>query len=175
MTSPLATSMNGLWMPMGVALLAGAMIPFQAGSNATLGRALGHPLWATVVSLTISLLAVAPVLLALRAPAPSIAAALLGPWWQWIGGLLGVIYITAALWLAPRVGAANFIVGVIAGQLLASLLIDHFGLVGLPARPATLVRVVGLTLILIGIGVMQWQPSQAASGALRGGMSAQDR
>ncbi len=175
MTSPLAASAGSLWMPMGVALLAGAMIPFQAGSNATLGRALGHPLWATVVSLVISLVAVVPVLLALRAPAPSVAAAAQGPWWQWIGGLFGVIYITAALWLAPRMGAANFIVGAIAGQLLAAMLVDHFGLVGLPARPVTLARVVGVLLILAGMGVMQWQPAPAMSGPLSDTTPTHDR
>lgn len=166
MTSPLAASAGSLWMPLGVALLAGAMIPFQAGSNATLGRALGHPLWATVISLVISLVAVVPVLLALRAPPPNLAAAAQGPWWQWIGGLFGVIYITAALWLAPRMGAANFIVGAVAGQLLASMLVDHFGLVGLPARPVTLARLAGVVLVLAGICVMQWQPARATGSVL---------
>ena len=34
-------------VPVLVAIVSGALIPFQAGANATLGRSLGHPLWAT--------------------------------------------------------------------------------------------------------------------------------
>ena len=165
MTAPLATPLASTWMPMGIALIAGAMIPFQAGTNATLGRSLGHPLWATALSLLLSLLVVLPVLWWMRAPPPMLAGALHGPWWQWIGGVFGMIYITAALVLAPRVGAANFIVGVVAGQMLASLLIDQMGLVGLPSRPATWMRVAGLGLVLAGMAVMQWQPSAAGAPA----------
>lgn len=166
MTTPLATPWAATWIPLGIALLSGAMIPFQAGTNATLGRGLGHPLWATVLSLTISLVVVLPVLWGMRAPAPTLGAGAQGPWWQWIGGIFGVIYITAALVLAPRIGAANFIVGVVAGQMLASLLIDQLGLVGMPVRPATLARVAGVALVLVGMLVMQWQPATTGATAL---------
>ena len=43
-------------IPLLVALLAGAAVPFQAGANAALGRLLGHPLWATLISLAVSVL-----------------------------------------------------------------------------------------------------------------------
>lgn len=138
------------------ALLAGAAVPFQAGANATLGRLLGHPLWATLVSLGISLVLVIPVMLASKVPVPMVGALLKGPWWIWIGGVGGVIYITAALLLSPKVGAASFIVAVIAGQMATSLIIDHFGLMGFTARPVSLARVAGLLLIVAGLAVTQW-------------------
>jgi len=138
------------------ALIAGALVPFQAGSNAALGRALGHPLWATVASLLISLLVVLPLLLALRTPAPATGQVSSLPLWAWLGGVAGVIYITAALLLTPKMGAASFIVCVIAGQMLAALLIDHFGLVGLPIKEANLGRIGGVTLMFIGLLLVQW-------------------
>lgn len=140
----------------GAALVAGALVPFQAGSNAALGRALGHPLWATLVSLLISLLVLLPVLLSLRVPAPLLGQAGQLPLWGWLGGVAGVIYISAALLITPRLGATGFIVCVIAGQMLASLLIDHFGLVGLPLKEINLGRIAGVLLILIGMLVVQW-------------------
>ncbi|VVD67331.1 DMT family transporter [Pandoraea fibrosis] len=152
-------------LPLAIAMLAGAVVPFQAGSNAALGRALGHPLWATVASLLVSLIVVLPVLLAMRAGAPDIGAAIRGPWWQWIGGIAGVAYITAALILTPRLGAANFIVCVVAGQVVASLVIDHFGLMGLAARPANLARVAGVALIVAGMLVVQWGTRAAPASA----------
>jgi transporter family-2 protein len=145
------------------ALVAGAAIPFQAGANAMLGRLLGHPLWATMVSLAVSVALAVPVMLAFKVPVPSFAtAAATGPWWIWIGGAAGVVYVTAALLLAPKMGAASFVVAVIGGQMVASLVIDHFGLMGFVQRPASLARVAGLVLIVIGLVVTQWASAAKA-------------
>lgn len=152
-------------IPMGIALLAGAAIPFQAASNAMVGRALGHPLWATVASLTVSMLMVVPVLLVLRVPAPNLAAALQAPAWGWLGGVAGVIYVTAALMLTPRLGAGTFIVAVVAGQVIVSMLIDHYGWMGLPMRPVTWVRLAGIALILGGMAMVAMAGSTAQGGA----------
>lgn len=149
------------------ALVAGALVPFQAGSNATLGRALGHPLWATVASLLVSLMVVIPALLALRAPAPLIGQTAQMPVWIWFGGVAGVIYITSALVLTPRLGATTFIVSVIAGQMLTSLLIDNYGLMGLPVKPANLGRVAGVLLIFAGMLLVQWFTPAPQSAAPR--------
>ncbi|MCU1721563.1 MULTISPECIES: DMT family transporter [unclassified Pseudomonas] len=139
-----------------IALLAGAAVPFQAGSNAALGRLLGHPLWATLVSLSVSVLMVLPALWLMRAPAPQVAALAQAPWWAWFGGVAGMAYITAALILTPRLGAAGFIVCVVAGQVLSSLAIDQWGLMGLPERPVNLLRLLGVGLIVAGMLVVQW-------------------
>lgn len=138
------------------ALLAGAAVPFQAGANALLGRLLGHPLWATFISLGVSVVMIIPVMIAFRVPVPAFGMALKGPWWIWIGGAAGVAYITAALLLAPKLGAAGFIVAVIAGQMVASLLIDHFALMGFAPRPVTVGRFAGLAFIIAGLVVTQW-------------------
>lgn len=145
------------------ALIAGALVPFQAASNATLGRALGHPLWATVASLLVSMMVIVPIVLIMRAPTPSIQQATQLPIWAWFGGIAGVIYITSALLLTPRVGATNFIVCVIAGQMLTSLLIDHFGLMGLSIKEASLGRIAGVVLILLGTLIVQWSTPSLAN------------
>ena len=150
------------WLPMALALLAGAAIPFQAASNAALGRSLGHPLWATVASLAISMLVILPLLAALRVPTPRMAAALGGPWWLWLGGVVGVAYITIALLLAPRMGAASFIVAVVAGQMVAALLMDQYGWLGMPVHPVSLARVAGVALILLGMVIVQMQSTPSS-------------
>lgn len=149
------------------ALMAGVLVPLQAGANAALGRALGHPLWATMISLAVSAICVLPVMLALRVSGPSFASLAGQPKWIWIGGVVGVIYITAALLLAPKLGAASFMTAVIAGQILASLAIDHFGLVGFEARPLTVPRLIGAAVVVAGVLVMQgsslWRLAQSSS------------
>jgi uncharacterized membrane protein YdcZ (DUF606 family) len=79
------------------------------------------------------------------------------PRWIWIGGIVGVVYITGALMLAPKLGAAGFIMAVIAGQMLASIIIDQWSLVGLPQQPVSWSRLAGLGLIFLGLIVMQLQ------------------
>ncbi|MEO3998038.1 DMT family transporter [Mesorhizobium sp. CAU 1732] len=130
-------------------------MPLQAGANAALGRALGHPLWATMISLAVSAICVLPIMLALRVSGPSFAGLASQPRWIWVGGVVGVIYITAALMLAPRLGAAGFMTAVIAGQVLASLAIDYFGLVGFEVRSLTIPRLIGAAVVVAGVLVMQ--------------------
>lgn len=156
---PQALALSAL-LPLLVAVLAGAAVPFQAGSNAALGRLLGHPLWAAGVSLLVSLLMLVPALLVMRAPLPQLQSLAQAPWWAWFGGVAGVLYITAALVLTPRLGAAGFIVCVIAGQVLSSLLIDQWGLMGLPERPVNVWWLVGVGMIVLGMLVVQWGTSR---------------
>ncbi|WP_279482962.1 DMT family transporter [Aureimonas sp. SK2] len=137
------------------AVVTGAVVPFQAGANAALGRMLGHPLWGTAVSLCVSFACILPVMILGQVGAPNLSQLAQAPRWIWIGGLVGVVYITGALMLAPKLGAAGFIVAAIAGQMLASILIDRWGLVGLPSRPVSASRLVGLGLVFLGLIVMQ--------------------
>lgn len=139
-----------------MALIAGALVPFQGGANAALGRALGHPLWASVASLIFSLICILPALIALRVPMPDLGTAMSQPKWIWIGGLVGVIYVTAAILLMPMMGAAGFMIAVIAGQLIGSLIIDRFGLMGLAPRPFDAWRVLGAGMVLGGALLFQW-------------------
>jgi len=139
-----------------VAVIAGALVPFQAGSNAELGRALGHPLWATLVSLLVSMLVVIPILLAIQVPSPALGAIKHLPVWAWLGGVAGAIYISSALILVPRVGATSFIVCVTAGQLITSLLLDYHGWLNLSVREISIGRVLGVILVLVGMVTVQW-------------------
>ncbi|MFN3525220.1 MAG: DMT family transporter [Paracoccus sp. (in: a-proteobacteria)] len=138
------------------AALAGVVVPFQGGANAALGRALGHPLWATLASLAISAICVIPVLIAIRAPLPLVGSLAAQPKWVWFGGVAGVVYITAAILLMPKLGAAGFMTAVIAGQVVASLVIDYFGAVGLSARPVDAIRLAGAAMVMLGAVVVQW-------------------
>lgn len=143
-------------LPLLIALLAGAAVPFSGGQqrrartparpSAVGGRCFfaGQPADAGAG------------LLLMRAPLPQVQQLAHAPWWAWFGGVAGVLYITAALVLTPRLGAAGFIVCVVAGQVLSSLLIDQFGLMGLPERPVNLLRLAGVGMIVIGMIVVQW-------------------
>lgn len=160
----LSKSMVLLGIPVAMALLAGAVLPFQAAGNAAVGRALGHWLWGAFTSLTVSSVVVIAALLILRVPTPDLGKALQGPWWLWIGGVLGALYVAGAAALTPKLGAAGFLVLVVAGQIFTAVIADHFGVMGLGGKPVNLARVAGVVLILCGVFLVQgnWGSSAAA-------------
>lgn len=139
-----------LFLAVVLSLFAGFAVPLQAASNARLGAVLGHPFWATVFSLMVSGLAIALVMLIVKVPRPNLGALMSGPWWIWLGGLAGVFYITVALMTVPRLGALNFILAVVVGQLIISLVIDYFGLLGLPKHTPSLQKLLGVSVVLAG-------------------------
>ena len=140
-----------VWLYLLVCLVAGALMPLQAGVNAQLARWVGHPVTASLVSFAVGTLALFVYSLALRPQLPSAAALAAAPWWVWAGGLLGGVFVTAAAAFAPRLGAATFISITIAGQMFVSILLDHFGLVGFASRPATAPRLLGALLLVAGV------------------------
>ena len=133
----------------------GAAVPLQAGTNAQLARYVAHPLWSSCVSLAVSLLVGLVVILALRLPLPRPASVAAAPAWVWTGGIYGIVFLVTSMVVAPRLGAAAFMVAVIGGQVLASLVIDRFALVGFEQRAITPWRMAGVVLILAGILLMQ--------------------
>lgn len=150
-------------IPVGLAFLAGVVLPFQAASNAAMGKTLGHPLWGALTSLAISSVVVVAALLVLRTPSPELSKAFHGSWWLWIGGVLGAIYVGGAASLTPKLGAGGFLLLVVAGQITASILVDHFGLMGLATKPVNIAKVVGVALIFGGVFLVQNGDSLAVS------------
>ena len=142
-----------------LAVIAGAVVPFQSAINANLGRGLGHPLWATLASLLVSIVVLLPVIVAMRLPLPTLAFITKAPLWMWAGGAFGVCFISLALMLLPKLGASGFIALALAGQVVASLVLDHFGLFGLMERQMTLPRVVGAVLLIAGVVLIQFSAS----------------
>ena len=148
--------------PATMALLAGAALPFQAIINGMMGKTLGHPLWGAIVSLAVSALVLLPLLWVFNVSAPRLGNALQGPWWLWIGGILGAAYVVCATAYAPKLGAGNFLVLVVTSQMISALAVDHFGLMGLTPRPATLGRIAGVAFILLGAVLIQMPGKTAA-------------
>ena len=140
-----------VWLYLLVCLLAGALMPLQAGVNAQLARWVGHPVTASLVSFAVGTLVLFAYSAATRPPLPTLEALAAAPWWVWGGGLLGSVFVTAAAAFAPRLGAATFISVTIAGQVLVSILLDHFGAVGFAARPVTPLRLLGALLLVGGV------------------------
>ena len=138
-----------------LAVLVGLILPVQAGVNAQLRLTVGHPLMAAFISFAVGTLALGVILVMARVPLPSGRTVAMGPAWHWIGGMLGAAYIVAAVVLAPRLGAATLIASVVMGQMLASLVLDHFGWVGFAQQPVTPARLAGAILVAAGVALIR--------------------
>ena len=126
-----------IWLLALAAIAAGALLPLQASINSRLCPVVGGPLTATLVSVAVSTLTITLVVIATRSPLPRPAQIAHSPWWFWIGGILGVVFVLASFGLVSRLGAAFLFALVVVGQMLASLLIDHFALLGIDYQPIT--------------------------------------
>ena len=138
-----------------LALGLGVLLPVQAGINAQLRTVLGAPIAAALVSFLVGTAALAAGAALARAPVPLASAWAQSPWWFWIGGLIGAVYVAGAIVLAPRLGAATLVAAVVAGQMLTSLLLDQFGWVGFPIQEVTPMRLLGAGLIIGGVVLVQ--------------------
>ena len=138
-----------------LALLVGIVLPVQAGINAQLRIGVGHPMLAAFISFAVGTVALLGLNIVMRVPFPSGDAAARMPWWYWCGGLLGAAYIYLAVILAPRLGAATLVAVIVAGQMVASLVLDQFGLVGYPQQSLTPTRFVGALLVIGGVFLVQ--------------------
>lgn len=136
---------------MSLAAGAGICIALQAAANSKLRQATGEPLWATYYSILGTLIFSTLAMLILRPASPTMESVRATNWWQWIGGPLGALIVMSGTFLVPHLGAAKFIACVVAGQLLASLLLDHFALMGLAESSLSLGKVGGALLIVVGV------------------------
>ncbi len=133
-----------------LAIVAGAATGLQPPTNAMLTRAFGSPVGSALVSFGVGtlLLAVAVVMLGIK---PQWSAVRGLPWYAFAGGAYGALFVSVATYSAPRLGVGPTLILLVAGQLVAALLIDNFGLFGLMRQPLTIARGVGVALVIAGV------------------------
>ena len=139
-----------------LALAAGTFMPIQAGINSKLAGAVGGAIPSAFVSFLVGTLALAVVLGVTGQGVPFTTAYKASPWWYWIGGTMGAFFVTATVILAPRIGGGAMIALTLAGQVAASMALDHFGLLGFPHIPFDLKRLIGSVLLLAGVYLIRF-------------------
>jgi transporter family-2 protein len=133
-----------------LAFVAGCLIPLQGAFNARLGAAAGSLMHASLISFAIGTLAIGAYVLATRQTV-SWAGFLEAPWYGWLGGLCGAFSLTVIILTYPKLGPGLAFGLVVAGQLLASVLLEHFNVLVAQPHPFSLLRLVGLALVLGGV------------------------
>lgn len=136
-------------------IVAGAVLPIQASLNARVGQAVGSPIVGALVSFGVGALALLGVVVAQGIPLRQVAQLRTLPPMALAGGVLGAFYVAVVTTLVPRLGATLTVGLVVVGQLLLALVLDQFGLLGLPLHPVSVLRGLGVLLLLAGVWLIK--------------------
>ncbi len=134
-----------------VALLVGTFLPLQVGVNSKLADSVGSPLLSALLSFTVGTFALLTYIIITGVPLSNVANAKDATPISWIGGLLGAFYVAVSIVLLPKIGVAMTVSLIIAGQMLMSVVMDHFGLLGVPVREVSFARAAGILLMFTGV------------------------
>jgi bacterial/archaeal transporter family-2 protein len=142
--------MNNLYYLL--ALVAGLLLPMQIAFNNKLTNYSSNPVTSSLISFSVGTMAL---LLYSVTQFSSFQKSLQqvgqAPGYAWLGGLVGAFYIISTIVASPKIGLALFLALIIGGQLVTSVIVDHFGLLGAAVKPITLLKGIGLLLVFTGI------------------------
>ncbi|EOR27706.1 hypothetical protein A500_03261 [Clostridium sartagoforme AAU1] len=142
-----------------LSLVAGFALTMQSGLNRVLRSKIGNPIISSLISFGVGTLGLAIVLfftvingstsLNVSNNIKNIR------WWMLSGGLLGAFYILTTILSSPKIGFANMFSLIICGQILLSVIFDHFGLLGNQTHLLTGKRILGVILLILGVYIIQ--------------------
>lgn len=143
--------MSNTYLYLLIALLAGSMMPTQAATNNKMAAFVISPVLAAFVSFVVGTVALLAYILLTGIPLANLSGVKDAPAIAWAGGFLGAFFVAAAVTLVPRLGVAMTFSLIIAGQMIVTLIIDHFGLLGVDVKPISWARIAGILLITGGV------------------------
>lgn len=133
----------------GLAVLAGAMITLQSVLNSALGEKTGH-LGSVLILTVVSIVGLLALIRLFPGTADLRRLPGLFQWYLYGGGLLGIAILAAPIVLIPKIGATATLTGLVIGQLLLAILIDHFGVFNVQRVEIDLTRMFGVILLALG-------------------------
>jgi len=145
--------MNKL-MWIALAFLSGAFLPIQAGLNAKLGKAAESPVYASMLSFLIGTIGLFTYII-LTNQTISWAGVRAAPAHVWLGGLLGAFYVTVIILAFPKLGPGLTFGLVVAGQMIISILLEHFNIMVAQQNPISFMKLLGVLLVVAGVVIIR--------------------
>jgi transporter family-2 protein len=133
-----------------LAALAGFLLPLQGLISAQVSASINGPLMAALVNFVGGAVALILIIMLFRVPWPSAAQAATVPFYGWLTGLFGAFFVSQAAFTIPKLGAAAMVALVVTGQIIGSLLMDHYGVLQ-PVHPITAQKAIGAVLLIVGM------------------------
>lgn len=134
-----------------LAFLCGVTNSTQSGVNAELRRSINNPIYAAIISFASGLLGLILITPFFKESVPTIDTLKSLEWWKLTGGVLGAFFVTTVILSVQKIGSANMICLIVAGQLLTAMILDHYGLLGFKLHQINGWRIAGGVLIVAGV------------------------
>jgi len=141
-----------MWVIM--AFISGAFLPIQAGLNTKLGKAGESPVHASTISFVVGTVALLLYILFTQ-QSVSWEGIKSAPGYVWIGGVLGAFYVTVIILAFPQLGPGLTFGLVVAGQLIISVLLEHFNVLVAQQQSISPMRVLGIVLVVVGVVIVR--------------------
>jgi bacterial/archaeal transporter family-2 protein len=138
-----------------LSIMAGVAVAFQTGVNSQLRTDTNNPILTALISFTVGTVALMILYFTFFRQSPTFPSTTSFEWWKFTGGLLGLIYVTVVVLVAPKIGAANALAFIVGGQFIMAIIIDHYGWMRLPVTPISYTRIIGIGLLLVGVYLIQ--------------------
>lgn len=146
---PKSTTMNILYYLL--AFLCGVTNSTQSGVNAELRRSINNPIYAAIISFASGLLGLILITPFFKESIPTIDTLKSLEWWKLTGGVLGAFFVTTVILSIQKIGSANMICLIVAGQLMTAMVLDHYGLLGFKLHQINGWRIAGGVFIVGGV------------------------
>ena len=133
-----------------LAFFVGGLIPIQVGVNAELAKYINSPVLAALVSFLVGGMCLIVGAVVFKTPLPTLNQVTSLPIWLWGGGMIGAAVVLGSILAGPKIGAFALVSLLLAGQLVVSILIDHYGWLGFPIQKMNIQRFLGVLLLVGG-------------------------
>ncbi|MCB5177431.1 MULTISPECIES: DMT family transporter [Microvirga] len=133
-----------------VCVVLGVFLTWQGPVNAEAARRLGSPALAALLSISMSVVLVLAFAIFTVRERPDWSQVGAAPWWTWIGGITGAVFVVGSLLVVPKTGSVLFLLSVILGQMIGAITADGFGLWGLRETTISPMKILAMGLVLAG-------------------------
>jgi bacterial/archaeal transporter family-2 protein len=134
-----------------LAFLCGAIYPIQGSMNGRLLTYTGNSILTAIISFLVGLVGLISLGIVKKVAWNQLLLTQSAPWWTFLGGLLGAFYVATVVIVLPRLGMVLTFSLIIAGQIVISVAMDHFGFLGNAVREISIGKIAGL--ILLGFSI----------------------
>jgi len=137
-------------------IAAGALLPTQAGINFRLSQIVNSNILAALISFIVGTIGLSIYFILLQYKPVQLQILPQGPWWAWVGGLCGAFYVVVTIIATPKLGATTMFTFFLTGQMLASLALDHYGMIGFHVHELNIWRIFGVMLVISGALIIKY-------------------
>ena len=128
----------------------------QTAVNGQLGRVLDSPILAGEISLVVGLVLLLALSTAVIWRGNAKVRPASGPWWMWLGGVLGAAFVIGGATLAPIIGTGTMVIASISGSMITGQVLELRGAFGAPRTKLSAIRIIGLVLIFSGVSLVRF-------------------